>query len=174
MRRRPQTVVTISALPGLKGKSLVAGALAALLREYAQAEVLLVRARPASTMAHHGQAPLALSEADRMPADQIRSAIHDQRGQGATLDVVVGTESLQDVARGFDVVVAKLEAAFPFVVIDLGNRPASLAECVREVADVSVEIVDHADPGEDPSARRSPRVYRVMNLANPASKPIRR
>ena len=172
VRRRPQTVVTVSALPGLKGKSLVAGALAALLREYAAADVLLVRARPVSTGTHHGQAPLALSEADQVPADQIRSAIQDKRGQGATLDVVVGAESPQDVVRGFDTMVTKLKAAFPFVVIDLGDRPASLAECAREVADVSVEIVNHADAGEDPSARRSPRVYRVVNLINPASQAI--
>jgi NTE family protein len=172
VRRRPQTVVTVSALPGLQGKSLVAGALAALLREYAEVDVLLVRARPVSIATRQGQALLPLSEADQVPPDHIKSAIQVQRGQGATLDVAVGTESLEDIVRGFDTMVAKLEGAFPFVVIELGNRPTSLAECAREVADVSVEIVDHIEPGEDASARRSPRVFRVMNLVNPASQPI--
>ena len=172
VRRRPQTVVTVSALPGLKGKSLVASALAALLREYAEVEVLLLRARPASTQTQHGRVLLALSDADRVPADQIKSAIQVERGHSATLDVGVGSEGLRDVVHSFETIVAKLDGAFPFVVIDLGNRPTSLEECAREVADVSVEIVDHADPGEDPSARRSPRVFRVMNLVNPASSPI--
>ena len=172
VRRRPQTVVTVSALPGLKGKSLVAGALAALLREYAKVDVLLVRARPVSTATQQARAPLLLSEAERLPAGQIKSAIHTQSGQGATLDVVAGSESLEAITRGFEIVVAKLEGAFPFVVVDLGDRPASLAECAREVGDVSVEIVDHANPGEDPSARRSPRVFRVINLVNPASSPM--
>lgn len=172
VRRRPQTVVTVSALPGLKGKSLVAGALAALLREYAKVDVLLVRARPVSTQTKHGQLPLALSDADRVPADQIKSMIQAERGHSATLDVTVGSEGPKDVVQGFETIVAKLEGRFPFVVIDLGNRPTSLAECAREVADVSVEIVDHADPGEDPGARHSPRVFRVMNLLNPASSPI--
>jgi len=172
VRRRRQTVVTVSALPGLKGKSLVAGALAALLGEYAEVEVLLLRARPMSTQTQQSQLPLALSDADRVPADQIKSAIQVERGHAATLDVVVGSEGLKEVVQGFETIVAKLEGTFPFVVIDLGNRPASLEECAREVADVSVEIVDHADPGEDPSARSSPRVFRVMNLVNPASSPI--
>jgi CRP-like cAMP-binding protein len=57
VRRRPNTVVTVSALPGLKGKSLVADALAELLREYAQVDVLVVRAQPPSTGTQHGRAP---------------------------------------------------------------------------------------------------------------------
>ena len=170
--RRPQTVVTVSALPHLKGKSLVAGALAALLRDYAEVEVLLVRARPLSMETPSGQMRLALSDIDQVPADQIKSAIQDQRGQGAALDVAVGTESLDEVVRGFETLAAKLDGAFPFIVIDIGTRPTSLAECARKVADVSVEIVDHVEPGEDPSARNSPRVYRVVNLVNRASQPI--
>jgi NTE family protein len=170
--RRPHTVVTVSALPGLKGKSLVADTLAALLREYAQVDVLLVRAQPLSTATQHGQVPLTLSDAERMPSDRIKSAIQVQRGRSAALAIAVGSEGLKELARGFETLVAKLDGAFPYIVIDLNSRPASLADCAREVGDVSVEIVDHADPGEDPSAQRSPRVFRVMNLFNPASQPV--
>ena len=171
IRPRPNTVVTVSALPGLNGKSLVADALAGLLRDYAEVDVLLVRTQPRSTALQHGQTLLALSEAERMPADQIKSAIQVRAGDCARLGVVVGSEDLKDVARSFHTLVAKLDEAFPYIVIDLGSRPTSLAECARAVGDVSVEIVDHADLGEDPSARRSPRVFRVVNLVNPASDP---
>ena len=172
IRRRPNTVVTVSALPGLKGKSLVADALAALLGQYAEVDVLLLRTQPRSTEALHGQTLLALSDAERIPTDQIKSAIQVQAGHCARLDVVVGSEDLEDVARSFHNLVAKLDETFPYIVIDLGSQPGSLAECARAVGDVSVEIVDRADPGEDPSARRSPRAFRVMNLVNPASEPI--
>jgi NTE family protein len=172
IRRRPNTVVTVSALPGLKGKSLVTDALAALLREYAEVDVLLIRTQPRSTAPQHGRTLLALSDAERLPADRIKSAIQVETGHCAELDVVVGSEDLKDVARSFHTLVAKFDTTFPYIVIDLGSRPTSLAECAREVGDVSVEIVDRADPGEDPSARRSPRVFRVMNLVNPASQPV--
>ncbi len=131
VRRRPNTVVTVSALPGLKGKSLVADALAALLREYAQVDVLVVRAQPLSTATQHGQVPLALSDAERVPSDRIKSEIQVQAGCSAALDVVVGNEGLKDVVRGFDTLVAKLDGAFPYIVIDLDSRPASLTDCAR-------------------------------------------
>ena len=172
VRRRPNTVVTVSALPGLKGKSLVADALAELLREYAQVDVLVVRTQPPSTGTQHDRAPLALSDAARTPSDQIKSGIQTQTGRGAVLDVVVDNEGPKDLVHSFQSLVAKLDGAFPYIVIDLDSRPKSLAECAPEVGDVSVEIVDHAEPGEDPSARHSPRVFRVMNLFNSASQPI--
>ena len=171
VHRRPNTVVAVSALPGLKGKSLITEALGSFLREYANAEVLMVRTAPVSGSTASGGTLLSLADCERLPADHIRSAVRTEAG-APELTVVVGHEPLADVVRGFDALVAKLDATFPFVVIDLGTRPASLAECARQVGDISVEIVQHADPGEDPSARRSPRVYRVVNLVNPGSTAI--
>jgi NTE family protein len=171
VQRRPNTVVAVSASRGLKGKSLVANALAAFLREYAQVELLMVRTWARSGATGQDCAALSLSDAERMPGDQIKSAVQASAGS-AVLNVLVGDEISSDVVRAFDALVNKLDTTFPYIVIDLGARPASLAEYAREVADVSVEIVDRADPGEDSSAPHSPRVFRVMNLANPASKPI--
>ena len=172
VRRRANTVVAVSALPGLKGRSLVASALAAFLREYAQADVLLVRARPQRGATERGEGALVLSDVDRLPADRIVSAAEVDGRRGAALHVGVGNESAREVVGRFDTLVAKLDTTFPFIVIDVGIRPASLSEWIRNVADVSVEIVEHADPGEDPSARRAPRIFRVMNLFNPSSSPI--
>ena len=171
VHRRPNTVVAVSASPALKGKSLVTETLGSFIREYANVEVLVVRTAPVSRAAAPGRTPLLLADCERLPTDHIRSAVGLQAG-APELEVVVGNEPLADVVRGFDALVAKLDATFPFIVVELGTRPASLAQCAREVGDISVEIVEHADPGEDPSARHSPRVYRVMNLVNPGSRPI--
>jgi NTE family protein len=172
VRRRPNTVVAVSALPGLKGKSLVAEALAAFLGQYAEADVLLVRGRPGFAAKGGGVGALSLSETERLPGDQIKSVIQVEDERRAALDVVIGDDTTKDVVRRFDGLVAKLERIFPFIVIDVATRVASLNDCVRDVADVSVEIVEQVSPGEDPSARRSPRVFRVMNLFNPGSSQI--
>ncbi len=170
--RRPTTVVTVSALADLKGKSLVADALAELLREYAQVEVLRVRTLPLSEAAQRGRPPLELSDAEQVPLDRIKSEIQVRAGHAAALDVAVGSEGPEGFVRGFEAIVAKLAEAFPYVVVDLASRPAFLAGCKREVADLSVEIVDHAEPGENPSAGDSPRVFQVINLFNRTSLPV--
>jgi NTE family protein len=94
------------------------------------------------------------------------------QGNGAALDVVVDNQSTKHVVKAFDSLVAKLETTFPFIVIDIGTHPASLNEAINDVADISVELVERANPGEDPSARHSPRVFRVLNLFNPTSAAI--
>ena len=172
MHHGPSTTVVVSAAATLKGTSLVASALAAFLREYAQVEVLLIRGRSASNATGDRAKVIALSEAERLPADQIKSAIRSCQDSDPALDVAIESQSSERVAAAFDRLLAKLEPTFRFIVIDVGDHCMTRNPWIRAVADVSIEIVENADPGEDRSAPDSPRIYRVVNLFNPASAPI--
>jgi NTE family protein len=172
VRRGGSTTVTVSALPGLEGASLVASSLAAFLREYAQVDVLLIRAEPAASISESESGSLVLSDAERLPADHVRGAIQTSMGGGATLNVAVDDQDTKRVAKAFDTLVAKLQSSFPFIVVDVDTRADVASQWIRYVADVSVEIVEHADAVEDAGSRQARRTYRVVNLFNPASSPV--
>ena len=75
MTGRPSTVVSVSALPGLAGASLVADSLGAFVREFAGVDVLLIRALAEPGATERSGRVLALSEVERLPADLIKGKI---------------------------------------------------------------------------------------------------
>lgn len=169
-RRGASTTVMVSALPGLKGTSLVARSLAAFLEHYSEVDVLLIRTQPVATPTRGGSSWLDLSDVERLPADHITGAVESRQGSRATLNVAIG-EQTDGLPRAFATLVTKLQNTFQFIVIDVNADAEATRKWARDVADVSIEVVRHAEPGEHLPVGSQPRTYRVVNLFNSVSSP---
>ena len=71
--RRASTVIAVLGPAELKGKSLVAETLAALLKRFLRVEVLLVRSRPLAALSRHAKKPLPLANLVSSSQDRVKS-----------------------------------------------------------------------------------------------------
>jgi NTE family protein len=167
--------IVVIGRPGLKGKSLVAGALAKQLSHLTKANVLLVRMERG---AERDDSPhLHLSNFDRT-IDTVRRKLLESgiRPPALTMEFDSDRSSEQHGTR-LSAFVTRLSTDFRYIVFDLASEPPSLSTSSREFADVVVEIVEQAepqfapDPERDNSGRSTGlRRYPVVNLYNPVSR----
>ena len=162
---RRTTTITVTGARGLRGKTLVAGSLAAILRRTTGDELALVHLTTRNgRAAGAGLAALAEASEERLLAQVGR---HDGR-LSAALDVVVNPEErhgalVDDLTR----VVAKLGERFAVIVFDCATE-GWLRRAVEAVSDVVIEVVDRPRPRPAAGERRS---FDVLDLHNPGTSP---
>ena len=170
--QRATTTISVASRRGLRGETLVASALATILKDITATEVIHVEVRPereaqdpavlALLSDYIGAVPeafpLALTGGDHGPA-------------GLKITVPAGLDPA-DYGRLLANLVSRLSDSFSFVVFDLGGETAGLIESASAYSDVFVAIVDK--PGDDPGVGdpRSMKVMRVINLHNTTSRPV--
>jgi NTE family protein len=165
---RSATTVGVTGRPALKGRTLVASVLAALLAEESGKRVLLVSIanggsrsrRP--TLAEAARAPDGWIGADREPRDGVTLLeVGARRASGG-----------ERHAEGFASMIARAGGTFPFIVFAVRGDQGALVHAAEEASDVVVEIVDHPTPAPARSDGRHSRVFQVLNLYNEGAAPI--
>jgi NTE family protein len=169
--QRATTTVSVASTKGLKGETLVAYSLAALLKQMTTTEVIYVEVRPGT----EAQDPTSLHLlSDSLDAASRKFTLPAANAGGPTMLKITMPAALD--AKGYgDLVsnlVSRLSDSFSFIVFDLGSETEGLIDSASAYSDVFVAIVDR--PGEDPGIGdpRSMKVRRVINLFNPTSRPV--
>jgi NTE family protein len=168
--RRATTTISVASPHGLKGESVCAAALAGLLKQLTRTEVVYVEVRPTD----EAPEPSVLD----LLSDNLNSAARKYtlppQGEGPTqLKITVPIDL--DEARYGDLVsnlVSRLSAHFSFIVFDLGSRAPGLIESAPAYSDVFITIVDSPDDETGVSDPRAMKIYKVINLFNPTSRPV--
>lgn len=165
-------VISVAGAPGLKGKSLVASSLAAILHDVTGSDVLLVRVNPGKNA--RGGAVVRLLSDDRIPsAEAIGPAIQSEGPGLAVLDVSVPMEGDPSfyTAR-ISNLISEVIQHFRFIVFDLASEPRSLIESAQGFSDVIVEIIEKLGQLSAAEGRSQSRHFQVINLFNAGSEPI--
>jgi NTE family protein len=169
--QRATTTISVASGKGLKGETLVAFTLAAILKQITMTEVVYVDVRPS----HEAPDPASLDLCSgNLDGTSRKLAPVPEGGTGPTVLKVAMPPGLGSAGYG-DLVsnlVSKLSDSFSFIVLDLGSETDGLIESASAYSDDFVAIVDR--PGEDPGLGepRSMKVRRVINLFNPTSRPV--
>ncbi len=138
---------------GLRGKTLVAHCLAALLRRQVGMEVALIGF---TEQAPSSDAELLLDGYDGFARRLERDA---------DLAVLSLSELAEDAPRRLTALIEALNPRYPLVVLDFGQ----LGAIAGEVCDVVVELVARSDAGRGDGHLSRTRVLRVVDLHNGAS-----
>jgi NTE family protein len=167
--RRATTTISVASRRGLKGETLIASALAAILKHITATEVIHVEVQPARETQDASILDLLSDNLDMAPRKFAPSA----GGAPTSLRIALPPE-LSTAAYGnlLSNLVSKLSDGFSFIVLDLGSETAGLIDSAPAYSDVFIALVDK--PGEDPGIGdpRSMKVLRVINLLNPSSRPV--
>ena len=159
---KTSTTIGVTGAPGLEGKTLVATALARLLKEFSGNEVVLVQLE--GGRAPGGRSAAALSELARASVDTLQRHLEDV---GLTVPVLRIGAAGDDVGEYLPAFNARLGELFRWVVLDLGDTCA--ATVASDASDLLVRIVDQYEPA--PAVRGGPRArtLHVVNLHNATS-----
>lgn len=169
---RATTTISVASRQGVRGRELVAAALAQVLKDLTGADVLLVEARLARSQ-DKMVAELLSDDFAVVPAKIARDLTTD-----ASVPAFLKVGVRPDVPRELygeraSNLISKLSSFFSFMVFDLGSDIEGLADEVREFSDVFIEVVDTLDvPLPTPPADGSMKTYRVLNLFNPGARAI--
>ncbi len=170
---RSVTVIGVVGGPGLVGRSLVAGPLAALLARISARPALLVGVNAPVAGRPRVDADASLGDLGDEPLDRLRARVAPDRGPVAHLPTTLPAPGAADgFTRGLDAVTRALGAEFPVIVADISSSVALDSAIVAEVCDVIVEIV--ARPGATAAVTHAAhtRIFEVVNLYNEQSSPI--
>jgi NTE family protein len=160
---RHTMTVAVTAAHERRGTTLVAGALAAVLRRLTSDDVLLVRLQ----LRRDGRRVLMLSAAAEAPEELLLTEVARQQGALApAIDVLVGAEdSRASLVEALTRLVDKLGNRFTTLVFDTAAH-GPLRRAVEAVSDAVVTIVDR--PGTV-VADDEGRNFEILNLANPGT-----
>lgn len=165
--RGSSMVVTVGSWKhSLKGKSLVSSALAGVLHDITNADVIIVRVK-ASEHAPGGDYAELLSNSQW--SDELAGRLIRTDSEGVSLVEVPGRQGLSSAVyeEKASNLVSKLSHKFQFIIFDLGMDPQGLLEAVPTFSDVFVEIVDQAGMESKPHAAKAKmRHFRVLNTYN--------
>lgn len=167
--RRATTTISVASAQALKGETVLAFSIAALLEKITTTKVIYVEMRPSSEAQDPAILDLLSDNLDTAPL-----TLATPSGEGvATLRVVVPPG--QDAAAYGNLLsnlVSRLSTAFSFIVLDLGTETDGLIDSASAYSDIFVALVNA--PGDDAGIRdpRSMKVLRVINMVNASSKPI--
>jgi NTE family protein len=170
--QRATTTISVASRRGLKGETLVARALAAILKQSTTTEVIHVEVRPGTEASDPTILDLL---SDSLDTASRKFAPGPAGRDGAPTLLKIALRSGLDSERYGHLLsnlVSKLSDMFSFIILDLGSETTGLIESAPAYSDVFVAIVDK--PGGDTGIGdpRSMRVMRVVNLFNPMSRPV--
>jgi NTE family protein len=169
--QRATMTVSVGGSRTLKGKTLVARALASVLGQLTATRVIRVEVLAAggvSDPAVHDLTSSGLDELDRI-FEQPNGADGGATGLKVSLPSGLDIEGCGYLLASL---VSKLSDQFSFIVLDLSAEWPALIRSSPAYSDALVVLVDA--PGEDPgiSNPRSMKVLRVINLFNRSSRPV--
>lgn len=161
------TVISVVGRPGLRGKTLVASALAGLLKDFTAKDILLVEAQ---SIVEGSRDPADLRLEVKASRENIRSRLTARRAEPTKLMIGIKPDASQAELSEFicDTVI-KLSNDFPYMVLDLGSGPPALLGSVGEFTDVLIKVVDRVEPS---AAHVHYQTFQVINLFNRSSRAI--
>ena len=170
--QRTSTTISVASCRGLKGETLVARALAGVLKQITTTEVIHVEVRPEGGPPDPTILDLLSDSLDAAPRKFVQSSADLDEGP-TVLKISLGA-GLDGERYGHLLanLVSRLSHTFSFIVLDLGSETPGLIESARAYSDVFVALIDK--PGDDPGVGdlRSMKVLRVINLFNETSRPV--
>lgn len=157
----------------LRGKSLVAALVAALLRRLSRSAVILVslKMQPGPVAGARSELP-GLSDLATASHLRIQSHIVDNGPLGSRLTLSAGSSGDELTADQLSRLIANLSERFVMIVFDLGDGLGSRSRVVESVCDYVIEMVNTSSPGLSESAGPSGGRFEVLNLHNPECAPI--
>jgi NTE family protein len=170
--QRATTTISVASSRDLKGETLVARALAAILKHLTTTEVIHVEVRPGGDAPDPTVFDLMADSLDEVLRKCAPDAAASDGGP-MVLKLALRAGLAQDAYGDLlSRLVSKLSETFSFIVLDLGSQTAGLIESAPAYSDVFVALVDK--PGDDPGvgAPRSMKVLRVINLFNQTSRSV--
>jgi NTE family protein len=168
--RRATTAIAVASHQGLRGETLIARSLAVILKQVTDAEVVYVEVRPSHEAPQPSVLDLLSGDFERTPH---RWAPSNENGRPTLLKIAVAG-NLDRIGYGdlLSNLVSKLSESFSFIVFDLGSQTPGLIQSAPAYADMFVAIVDGQEDDPGIGDLRSMKLYRVVNLFNPTSRPI--
>ena len=168
--RRATTAIAIASHKGLKGETLIAHALAVILKQITQTEVAYVEVRPSEEALQ----PSVLNLLSGDLGGASRKWVAANEGNHPTTLKIAVPAGLDHLAYGnlLSNLVSKLSDSFSFIVFDLGSETPGLIESAPAYADVYVALVDSADDDPGIPDLRSMKLYKVVSLFNATSRPV--
>lgn len=168
--------IAVTSRPGLRGTTLVARTLAAILARMTGADVLLVRLQQASPNERLGGLSLHLSRTEQS-IDAVRRGFGPTDGGPVELTVGLEPDKTAEQYGGLlSDLVNRLRDDFRFQIFDMVDEPRAVAASAGDFADVLVEIVEEAElqfPAHEQadSGARLKR-YPLINLYNDRSRRV--
>ena len=170
--RRATTTISVASSAGLKGETLVAFSLAVIVKQITETEVIYVEVHPGTGTPDPATLDLLSDGLDEASRKFVPSASGDGRGPTVLRISLPPGLALARYGDLLSNLVSKLSDMFSFIVLDLGTETEGLIQTASAYSDVFVAIVDK--PEEDPGIAdpRSMKIWRVINMVNPNSRPV--
>ncbi len=174
--KRSTTEITVIGKPKLKGKTLVATALATLLKRISKKNVLLVHVQPVGSGVSLPDNERILRELVQGEPEELKRKIVVSGANADVLNVWVDANASR-AAYGevFSTMIEKLNVDFEYFVIDLGSKSQSLMNSIPDFSDKVVRVVDRASSEDSASSMdddEGKNTFSVVNLFNRESVPI--
>ena len=165
--QRATTTISVASRAGLKGQSLIASALASILKDLTSTEVVRVDVRPGSEASDPMTLDLLSDSLDTTSLTFAPAPAGD--GHPPVVLKVALPADLQPAAYGnlLSNLVSRLSHSFSFIVLDLGSETGPLLQSASAFTDVFVAVMERPDDDPGLGNRRSMKVMRVINLINP-------
>ncbi len=170
--QRATTTISVASRRGLKGETLVATALATILKDITATEVIHVEVRPEREAQDPAVLALLSDYIGAVPDTFSLALTGGGRGPAGLKVALPPGLDAADYGRLLANLVSRLSDAFSFIVFDLGSETARLIESASAFSDVFVALVDRPDEDTGVGDPRSMKVLRVINLVNPTSRPV--
>jgi NTE family protein len=155
---RTTLAVGVASAPGVKGKTLVASTLAALLARELSDDVVLLSVGASDAR------PPALVDVLERPLDALAAELERVEEHVLRLELRLGSEP---EAVALAELVERLSTRFPYLVADVASVPGGGPAAASEACDVLVHITGSGDVATDPVPPHTP-THRVLNLFNGA------
>ena len=173
MVSKATTTIGVVGESGLKGKTLVATTLAALLGDVSGRPVLLINVRRLTERGRLRPVAALLSEMASAGEERLRSQLKFRAGGPACLALGVrATDTEAACAAGFGALIATLGDAFAFMVLDLGSERDLPARAGEGLCNVLVKLVEQGDAATATTGAAPAKSYQVVNLFNKRSEPL--
>jgi len=168
VRKSTMTIAVGAARDDLKGKTMLARSLAAVLHDLTGQQVLLIRVQ--SNPEGPGRELREILQWGGS-ADALDRAI-SSTAQGV-FDLNVPARPGQEVnyyAECGSALISRFSERFPFIIFDMNPEPLGVMDAVPIFADVYIEIVDTAKPpSKKDAADQTLKHFSVVNRHNPTS-----
>jgi NTE family protein len=170
VRGSTMSITVAAASPGLKGKTMLAAGLAAVLHDLTGAEILTLQLKPSHEEATGAVAEM-LSGSLSLSADAANLIQKNAVGI-STVDIPMRSgEATGYYAERASNIISKLSDRYPFLIFDLDAALGGAIEAIPMFSDVLVEVVESITPlaPENKTPGQGMKTFRVINKFNPGS-----
>ncbi|MGA2213135.1 MAG: patatin-like phospholipase family protein [Bryobacteraceae bacterium] len=167
VRKSTMAISVGSATGNLRGKSMLAQALAAVLHDLTGSQILLVKVI-SDAEGPQGELKEILNWGGS--GDDLDRAINDVSEGVSTLHVPArpGQDTSYYGERGSSLI-SRYSERFPFIVFDLNAEPRGVMEAIDLFSDVYIELVDRVEPASQKPPGKKMKHFQVVNRFNEKS-----